>query len=110
MPTQLQALLLWEQTKDNISDTFQKECEIQELQNQNHQIIEVERDLCKSSCPTLFKQGHLEQVLQDQAQKAFKYIQGCRVCNLCQCSITLTVQMKPSVSIDSCSVTDHHWK
>ena len=44
---------------------------------QNHRIVEVGRDLWRSSGPTtLLKQGHLEQVVQDCVQTAFEYLQG----------------------------------
>lgn len=48
---------------------------------QNHRMAEVGRlevgtdDLWRSSVPTsLLKQGHLEQVAQDNIQMAFKYL------------------------------------
>jgi len=43
-------------------------------------MVEVGRDLWRSSCPThLLKQGHLETVTQDHVQTAFEYLQGGRL-------------------------------
>lgn len=48
--------------------------------NQSHRMAEVGRNLWGSSCPTvLLQQGHLESVVQDQAQTVFKYLPGCRM-------------------------------
>jgi len=53
--------------------------------SQNHRLVEVGRDLRRSSCPTLLlKQVHLEPVAQDNVQMAFEYLQGRALHNLSQ--------------------------
>ena len=50
---------------------------------QSHRMVDVGRDLWRSSGPTpLLKQGQLEPVAQDHAQTAFGYLQGGRLDNL----------------------------
>jgi len=60
---------------------------------QTHRIADVYRDLWRSLCP-LLKQGHPEQVAQDQVQAGSEDLQrGDSVAflgNMCQCSITHT--------------------
>jgi len=66
-------------------------------------VVEVRRDLWRSSGPTSFlKQGHLVQVSQDHDQTAFVYLHECSISttsldNLWQCSVALrvNVQRKP---------------
>ncbi|KAK4810494.1 hypothetical protein QYF61_004274, partial [Mycteria americana] len=49
----------------------------------NHRMVEVGRDLWRSSGPTpLCQQGHLEPVAQDHVQTAFEHLQGGRLHNL----------------------------
>ena len=44
-------------------------------ESQNHRMVEAERDLWRSSGPTLLlKQGHLEPAAQDHVQTAFEYL------------------------------------
>lgn len=57
----------------------------------------VGRDLWRPSAPsTMLKQGHLEQVAQDQVQAAFRVFKEgdsiTSLCSLCQCSIIHTVK------------------
>ena len=48
-----------------------------------HRLVEVGRDLWRSSGPTLqLKQGHLEPAAQDSVQTAFEFLQGGRLHNL----------------------------
>jgi len=52
------------------------------LVTQNHRMVEVERDLWRSSGPTpLLKQGDLELAAQDHDQTASKHLQGGRLHN-----------------------------
>ena len=52
--------------------------------SQNHRIIGIRRDLCRSSSSTsLLKQVHLDQAAQDIVQAGFEYLQWRRIHNLC---------------------------
>ena len=45
-------------------------------ESQNHRMVEVGRDLCGSSSPTLLpKKGHLQQAAQDLVQAGLEYLQ-----------------------------------
>lgn len=49
-------------------------------ESQNPRMVEVGRNLWRSTCPTLLlKQDHPEPVAQDHAQLAFEYPQGWRL-------------------------------
>ena len=52
--------------------------EITELtSSQNHRMVGVGRDLCRSSSPTLLpKQGHLQQAAEDLVQEGLEYLQS----------------------------------
>lgn len=69
-------------------------------ESQNHRLLQVRRDLCRSSGPTpLFKQGHLDQM-------ALEYLQGWRLHSfsgqVCQSSVTLTAFQMGSPSMYLC--------
>ena len=58
-------------------------CLLSCFESQNHRMVEVGRDLWRSSGPTpVLKQGHLELVAQAHGQMAFEYLQGWRLHNL----------------------------
>lgn len=69
----------------------------QRIISKNHRMV-VRRDLWTSSgLPAMLKQGHLQLGAQGRVQTAYEYLQGWRLCNLslcnlCQCSVTLTMQ------------------
>ena len=96
-------------------------------------MFEVGRDLWRSSGPTsLLRQGHLELAAHGYVQNTFEYFWERLLhsiskneylktsqSNLCQCSVTLTVQKHflmlratvfQFVAIASGPVTGHHWK
>lgn len=93
-------------------------------ESQYHRMVEVGRDLWRSSCPALLlKQGHLEPVAQDHVQMAFEYLQGWRLDNFSGQPVPVLghpysekvfpdVQTEPpvfqSVPITSGPVTGHH--
>ena len=53
------------------------------IKPQKHRMVEVGRDLRRSSGPTtLLKQGHLDPVAQDHVQAASEYLQGWSLQNL----------------------------
>jgi len=87
-------------------------------------MVQVGRQLYRQSCPTpVLKQGHLEPVVQDSVQLAFKYLQGWRLHNPSGQPLPLLshphsekvfpdVQTEPSVfqavPTASCYVTEHY--
>lgn len=51
--------------------------------SQNHRLVEVGRDVWRSSSPSpCSKQGELEQVAQGRVRSGFEYLQGWRDFNL----------------------------
>jgi len=55
----------------------------QQFKSQIHRMLEVGRDVCVSSSPTLpLKQGHPEQAAQDRAQVGLEYLQRRRIHSL----------------------------
>ena len=94
--------------------------------SQNHRMVEVERNLWRSSCATpLPKQDHQEQVVHDRVQMAFDHLQGWWHHNLSGEPVPVLshshsknefpdVQMRPPVFqfVPSVSgpITGHHWR
>lgn len=87
--------------------------------SQNHWMVEIERDFCRSSGLTaLFTVGHLEQAAKDCVQMAFKYLQGWRYLNIptislgnqCQCSISITVHPECANSLSNLSRNRNLWQ
>lgn len=70
-------------------------CSLCAFPSQNHKMVEVGRNLCRSSDPTrLLKQDHLEHIAQDHVQVAFEYRQGWRLHNVSGQSMTGLGQTK----------------
>lgn len=95
-----------------------QQCEMRE-NSQNHWMVEIERDFCRSSGLTaLFTVGHLEQAAKDCVQMAFKYLQGWRYLNIptislgnqCQCSISITVHPECANSLSNLSRNRNLWQ
>ena len=87
-----------------------------------HRMVEVGRDLWRSSGPTsLLKQGHLKLVAQDHVQMDFEDLQGWRLHNLSGQPVLMLSHSHSKKSVSLCSggtfcvspsgsVTEHHWK
>ena len=93
---------------------------------QNHRMVGVGRDLCRSSSPTrLTKQGHPEQAAQERIQAGLEYLQrrrlhslpGQPVPGLCHPQkeevlphVQVELHMLQFVLVALCPVASHHWK
>lgn len=67
--------------------------------SQNHSMVEVEGDLCRSDPTALFKLGYLEQAAKDCVQMASKYLQAWISHNILGQSVpVLTVDPKSTSS------------
>jgi len=77
--------LLLQVTGDHLQayrNTYAK-IHIQPFLSQNHRMVGVGRDLCRSSSPTLLpKEGHLQQAAEDLVQVGLEYLQRSRLHNL----------------------------
>ena len=96
------------------------------LQDQNHRMVRVGRDLCGSSSPIpLPKQGHIQQAAQDLIQVGFEYLRKTRFHNtsgqpvpvLCLpqrkevfAHVQIELLMLQFVHIVPCPVAGHHWR
>ena len=94
--------------------------------SQNYRMLEVKRDLWRSSGQhRLLKQDHLQPISQDHVQMAFEYLQGWRHHNFFgqplpvlghphSSTVFPDVQKEPLVfqfvPVASCRLIGHHWK